>query len=934
MKRYKSVQLVGRQAEIRQIKDFLKPLDEGRFVGTVAIFGSAGMGKSALVRAIEQEKQESGWQWLWLPANSESQEPLYPLKYVLGDYFEQGMGRTQVKRLLLFETIWDNLYHLCDDNELQDELKRTKPFLGALLGLNWEGSLYEHVQPLLRMANTFAALTVFLKVLSRLRPLVLVCEDIHWVDMQTAEFWQYFSQQLTDEPLALMVTARIEEMVLLFSLGERYEEIYLPPLVFGEIEALAVKLLGRGVDRSLVDLLVEYTTGNPLFIEQMIYYLEERALLQEGGEGVVLAESLQRSVLTHDLRALLEARLNSLREPVREVVEVAAVLGDEFEVEILQKMLPDVEVMSLLQLAEKAGIWSSLVVERDEGVRTVCWFRHTLFRVAAYEIAPRELRRAWHLRAAEILVAWGEGGDYEAAVAGHYGLGGRPREAYVYWVAAAKKAQARYENKMALAYYEEALAFEAESPTDEWYQLLLARQAVLGVVGEHERQKLDLERLAEWAAETPVVAYRLLVASARVRFADFRGAYEEAVQIGEIALESVDRTMIQGEGEQNVATLLIDLGWAYLHQGRFQESKRQFEQALLMSRQLDWDEGLRLSCDGLGFVSYYVDDLARAEKYYQQALFLAQEKNNLLYIGMYQAYFANVLLFKGDLVGAERMGQDAFMLATEIGAVMVQGMALFSLGWGAWLRGEFEAHIELLDQGLMMVKQAQFVPYEILIRLMIGAGARARGDYEAAAAALERGMARIEETGTEQLAGVMLSWWSRVLTEQEQLEEAEEKARLAVAKTMQAQQKLDIAHAWGSLGYVLGRRGEWDKAVGAYEKAIAGWDELGAEQLGLGARSGLAWALDNKGESERALAVVKELIRHKEERSWWGVEDVLLVYKRCYAILIGRGDKKEGERLKREAKRVRRKIVEGIIDNGLREQFEERHTAARFWGQV
>ncbi len=93
---------------------------------------------------------------------------------------------------------------------MTDELKRTASFLGSLIGLYWEGSLYEQLEPELRFENTLIALKTLFRAESRRRPVILQLEDAHWLDHDSKRFLGILTRNMADFPLCLLVTSREE----------------------------------------------------------------------------------------------------------------------------------------------------------------------------------------------------------------------------------------------------------------------------------------------------------------------------------------------------------------------------------------------------------------------------------------------------------------------------------------------------------------------------------------------------------------------------------------------------------------------------------------------------------------------------------------------------------------------------------------------------
>jgi class 3 adenylate cyclase/tetratricopeptide (TPR) repeat protein len=237
---------------------------------------------------------------------------------------------------------------------------------------------------------------------ARERPLMLVVEDIHWAEPTLLELLEHLTDWTRDAQLLLFCLARPELLDARPGWGGRAnsETLTLEPLAETDTDELIERLLGgTSLESEARQRVRRVAEGNPLFVEQLL------AALAEGGDPDRVPPTIQ---------ALLSARLDSLPDDERELVERASVAGLEFEWEALTALARDGR--------RPAGASLTALVRKDlirphEILEDTFWFRHMLIRDAAYARIPKELRSEYHERFADWLDGRGE--EFEEIVGYH-----------------------------------------------------------------------------------------------------------------------------------------------------------------------------------------------------------------------------------------------------------------------------------------------------------------------------------------------------------------------------------------------------------------------------------------------------------------------------------------------------------------------------------
>ena len=374
---------------------------------------------------------------------------------------------------------------------------------------------------------------------ARQRPVALVVEDIHWAEPTLLDLLDHVVEWTRDAPLLLVCLARPDLIDARPTWGgsSRAETFTLQPLSPEESDELIDELL---LDSRLADdvrgRIGAAAEGNPLFVEQLL------AMLAEGGDPEHVPPTIQ---------ALLAARLDSLPEEERELLERGSVVGLEFEWEALAELAPDRHRPAGAQLA---ALVRKELIRPHEAIEDTFRFRHMLIRDAAYERVPKELRSELHERFADWLDGRGE--EFDEVIGYHLeqayrcleGLG-RPGErgraladrAAERLATSGLRAYARADSRAAANLLERAAAL---LPVDDPVRL-----GLLPPLGRALRERGRLGRADEVFSEAvergQATGERALAADARLALADLR--------ISNSAETGVGRDDVLREVEQAIA---------------------------------------------------------------------------------------------------------------------------------------------------------------------------------------------------------------------------------------------------------------------------------------------------------------------------------------------------------------------------------------------
>jgi class 3 adenylate cyclase/tetratricopeptide (TPR) repeat protein len=480
-------QLVGRERELAQLDEAFRPIFDHQCAGLITLIGEAGLGKSRLANAFLAQQPVK----LFLcQADEILRQSLNPFRFWLRHYFGQSTAATQADNRAQFNKRLDTLLALTPDESFRNELQRTRSFLAALIDIFWPFSLYDQLEPELRFENTLSALKTLIKAESMVQPVVVLLEDVHWLDADSAEFLKRLMRNVTDFPFVVLATSREPLAFKVVEDSVAQTTITLGSLGSAALSELVADRLAREPSQSLITLLDERTDGNPFFVEQMLLYLQENELLDP-----LLADEavLEEIIVPTDVRAVLVSRLDRLEPVVRDVVQQASVLGREFQLPVLRAMVGDT-VETVLNSAESAAVWRPLTETRY-------LFQHALMRDAAYDMQLRGRLRNLHNNAAHAYECLNTESYFTAPpfaeIAYHFDNAREVPQAVDYYGKAGEQAKGAYHNEDAVAYFSRGIELSERVDDVASFTLLSGREAVLSWIGDRKGQLDDLQRLSE-----------------------------------------------------------------------------------------------------------------------------------------------------------------------------------------------------------------------------------------------------------------------------------------------------------------------------------------------------------------------------------------------------------------------------------------------------
>src|SRR6516162_990267 len=439
---------VGRQHELVALQQALEQAGAGHGQ-VVAIVGEAGVGKSRLVYEFIHSHSTPGWLVLESASVSYGKAtPYFPVIDLLKRYSHvEERDDTRTIRAKVTGQV------LTLDPALQDAV----PALLSLLDALPEDSPFAQLDPPQRRQRTLEALKGVLLRESQVQPLLLVFEDLHWIDSETQALLNSLVESLPTAQLLLLVNYRPEYQ---HGWGSKtyYTQLRLDPLPAVSADELLQALLGD--DPSLVplkSLLIARTEGNPFFLEESVRTLVETGVLVGEHGAYRLAQAILTVQVPATVQAVLAARIDRLPPEEKRLLQTAAVIGTEVPLPLLQAIaeLPEDAVQrGLAHLQAAEFLYETRLFPAPEYT-----FKHALTHEVAYHSLLLERRRVLHARIVEALevLAGDRVAEHVERLAHHTLRGEVWDKAVTYCRQAGEKAMARSAYHEAVGSFEQAL---------------------------------------------------------------------------------------------------------------------------------------------------------------------------------------------------------------------------------------------------------------------------------------------------------------------------------------------------------------------------------------------------------------------------------------------------------------------------------------------
>jgi len=716
--------LVGRDTELTLLLERWDRAKDGE--GQVVLFsGEPGIGKSRITQALREEL---------------SREPHTRLRYQCSAYYSN----------TAFYPICNQLEHAAGftrndtpDSRLDkleillarssEKVEDIAPLFAALLSLPMDRYAPLELNPEQRKRNTIDALAEQVTAFSSDNPVLMIFEDVHWIDPTTLELLNILVDRIQEERVLAVITCRPEfeppwhklNHVSIHSLNRLSRR--------QGAQIVADLMGGTALPNGLVDQIIAKTDGVPLFVEELTKTIIESGIVDRADEFSGAESNLTIPVTLQDS---LMARLDRL-ESGKKVAQVGACIGREFSYELVQAAasIADDELKASLQ----ALVEAELVYQRGALPQVTYTFKHALIQDTAYQSLLKTTRQRVHARIAEVLdLEFHEMVERQPELlALHYTGAGIPDQAITYWQKAGERDLHRSANREAVEHFRKGLALIPDLPDEsERIRRELVLQASLGPAlialkgyGAPETAACydRAQELLDWVGDSAEL-FRILYGNwvTKLTWAEFATAQELAEQFLSRAIDSGNT------GEILTGHRIV--GFSRSCRGQFAAARNDFEKllALYQPKQhsplayLYGQDPKAAGASMLGWNLWHLGYPDQAVRVSEAAVAYARDLKHANTRGYAEIFgAARVQLFRRDREGVDLYADSMLGFYEEHQLVFWLGFVKTLQGWSLIEQQQHEEAINVIQEGLRAHEEmgtAMFKPHTFAILAQAYAG--------------------------------------------------------------------------------------------------------------------------------------------------------------------------------------------------------------------
>jgi len=821
---------VGRKKEMEALQEALEEVRSGSGQ-VVGIVGEAGVGKSRII--FEMRKMFPRGEYGYLEGRClhyGGSIAYLPLLDILRSYFEikEGEQEFPIKR-----KIKEKIF------QLDEKLKTVLPPFQELLSLRVDDEAYLKLEPKQKREKIFEAIRDLLIRESQKKPLVLVFEDLQWIDKTSEEFLDYFIGWLANTSILLILLYR-PEYTHRWASKSYYTNIRVDQLSLKTSAELVQSILNEGeIVPELRELILNKAAGNPLFMEELTHTLLENGTIQREGDHYLLSKQPSDIQVPDTVQGIIAARIDRLDESLKRIMRVASVIGREFAFRILQAIMEMKEELKshLLNLQGLEFIYEKRLFPELEYI-----FKHALTQEVAYNSLLLKRRKEIHEkigRAIEEIYPERLEEFYEM-LAYHYSKSDNLEKAVEYLKLSGDKAMKTYSPIEAFHFYRDAIGMleqmgETDQNKKKQIEVILSMAHPMRLLAYPENSFKFLqegETLCKNLGDKKSLA---ILYSHIGSFYSSKGDAALGLNCQQDAFEEAEKL----QDSEIMTRIGASLCFSYDFAGEYRKIVQTAPRIIALLEKtpekfefLGAPVDLRSVLHALyGHAMGYVGEFAEGEKACEKALSLAQEDDNLYSIGYVEFLYGCLFIPKGDGENAVKHLQKSIGYFEKLQAAIVLPVTWSLLGMGYYLLGDPGTALSFLEKGLKMKTYMELPGFLSLRHLALSSVHLGLGNLNEARVHAEQALNLGQANHEKYCEGVSWLQLGRIVGKMEgsRIDEAEE----YILRGMKISDELETkpAYAMGclNLGELYAEAGQKEKALENLKKAEAMYQEMGMD---------------------------------------------------------------------------------------------------------
>ncbi len=820
--------MVGREAELQQIADRLDLTVQGHSQ-VIGIVAEAGLGKSRLAAEGIRSAQRKGFVGYGGACQSDGIHTPY----------------------LVWKSVWQAFFNLDPkaplDAQTQDLMKKVAhyaphrvaaiPLLNVVLDLHIpENNFTENLEPKIRQSALHALLEDCLKAAVGEAPLLLVIEDLHWIDALSHELLEQLAKALTNYPVCFLLAYRPPELARLQEVRlealAQFTQIELHELGQAEsgqiVRAKLAQFFGENViiPPIFAEKLLERAQGNPFYLEELLNYLHDR------GVDLQNLDALEKLELPDSLHSLILSRIDRLLEHEKITLKVASIVGRLFKADWLRGYYPDLGDAAQVKnnLSELAQLDITPLDTPEPELAYL--FKHIITHEVTYESLPYATRAKLHEQLAAYLEQTYPDVLPLETLAFHYEHSNNTAKKIEYLRKAGEAAQQNFANAAALEYYGKLLLLLTDD--DERAPLHLKRGEVLELLGDWNEAESEYRAALETA--TAQDALHATAQFALGRLYRLRGEYAPALDW----LSQAQETHTHLNDPVGLAQVLVESSSLWENKSDYDQARAIAQTGLALARQASNALTEAQALTSLGQVAFDQGDYAVAQTLYAESLAIWRANENKRGTATALNDLAKISAIQGDYATGRALFEESLETRRAIGDKQGMAGSLNNLAIVAGRQGDYARALILHQESLDLKRELGDKAGVASSLHNLGIVESDQGHHVAARAWFEQSLALGRELGDKIGIASAINSLGEVASDQDDHTEAQKLYSESLALRREIGDKWGIATTTLNLGFTAYALNDYRAAHALFAESLSLAQELDDQpdiasvQLGLG----------------------------------------------------------------------------------------------------
>ena len=644
--------LVGRMGKLEQLLKAFELCKEGKGQA-FSIVSEAGLGKSRLLYEFRKATGKEQITFLEGKCLSYSRGTSYkPVIDILKSNFDikENDGDSEIRQKVI------SILEALDVDVL-----KTLPYLLELLSVRDSGIDQISMSPEAKKEEIIQALKRITLKVAEIRPLVLVVEDLHWVDDSSHDVFKEILDSISNRTVFLLFSYR-PEFVPVWGVKPYLNHINLNRLSKPDSLSIVAHLLGtEDMEKDLEDMILEKTGGNPFFIEEFIKSYKDLGMIEKK-DKYRLVENDQDFSIPSTIQDVILARIDTLPVGAKETLQVASVIEREFSYELLSRVMGSSE--RLLQAHLSALSDAELLYERGFYPRTSYIFKHTLTRDVVYDSILIKRRKQLHKKIGEAIEElYTENiSEYYGVLAEHFLESENYEKAAMYSKFSGRKAEKTGALKEAISYALKRISSLEKLPRTE-------------------------------SLENQIVHLRTILGIFMIEMNYFQRARDIVAPILRLGLNS--------DNKKRRSQLLMIIGsYEYVVEENFPEAFKHLEEALEISKEIDEKAPLSSVSYWIGCAYHLNAELDKASIHMKRAVKIVSAGKIQWREATIKSLLSHMVYYhQGKVELAYETSHEALRIADRSGDLYSQTFAYCCHGISCFAKGSYQEAERLLSKG-------------------------------------------------------------------------------------------------------------------------------------------------------------------------------------------------------------------------------------------